>query len=403
MVVGEIIFEDCSTGDSLNEVVIAADVSATNLTMGMFIDDNCNFSVGRVLQVRYPGQEVRDFRREVLDDFLLKAKKIGILNSRDGKVNSMVLSPAGPISSDGKTATVTNSGFSLDTDKYGIPTVLINDFAAIAYGVVAHQEGSLLENMIELYHGDIKDDNYGKPVERGRIGILGAGTGFGTSRLIFNRDKEVYEIFDSEGGHRFFPIDASSNVEIEFLRYVNNKRGDGTMVIFDDVLSGGGIEKLAEFFHTRSYWIDGRDNRSSVRKSLSEMRQSEDIPAYVAGMAKENPNSAFSKAMNLFWEFYGRAIHDLAVHDISKGGIYVAGGIIMKNMGDDNDEGIDHNINERLMTGYDNGPTHRDWVNNIPVSVIMDANVGLKGAHYVVSNPGVFEKENYKGIASVSQ
>ena len=52
-----------------------------------------------------------------------------------------------------------------------------------------------------------------------------------------------------------------------------------------------------------------------------------------------------------------------------------------------------------IMTEFDNGPSHRDWVNEIPVTVIMDRQVGLKGALHVATTPDWMKREQYKKAA----
>ena len=96
--------------------------------------------------------------------------------------------------------------------------------------------------------------------------------------------------------------------------------------------------------------------------------------------------------MKFFWKTYGRATHDLVVHENARGGVWIAGGIIRKDYAGGNDQ-YKEKVKDWFMTEFTSGPTHRSWVNKTPLHVITDKRAGLEGCIEVGSNPEYFERE----------
>lgn len=279
---------------------------------------------------------------------------------------------------------MTNAPFSIDTSSMVMPTALINDFKAIAYAVAT------LGVPEKLQSTQINPNS--KLEIRGRIGIHGVVTGFGTARLEYDHEKKLYLPLDSEGGHKFLPVNVCDETETKiskFLRKYTNRR----MPTYEDVLSGRGIEHVFNYFITESR-ANGKSNE--MISYLNQLNVAEDKAAYIATKAyKLKSPDIFLKTMDFFWKTYGRALHDLAVHENARGGIWIAGGIIRKNLDDSISKSYRDRIEKTIMEEFNSGPTHRDWVGRIPVKVIMDKRTGLEGCIQVAANEDYMNLEKW--------
>ncbi|MBM3234366.1 hypothetical protein FJZ19_04720 [Candidatus Pacearchaeota archaeon] len=376
---------DIATIDFLNNIpedatdfFVAGDLSATNVLIGVYT--NTRRGIQPITEGTYNGQKVQDFNTQVLADLIAYS---GVPVDR---ITRKVFSPAGPISPDKRTCKVTNAPFSLEAD---VKTALINDYAAIAYAIA--RLGAQLKHIF-LKHSD---GSLEKAVDKMKIGIHGAGTGFGTSRLVMfgKSGEELYTPIDSEGGHKFLAVDEFDEEEVAIKKWLYKFTG-GRIPHVEAVLSGRGIQNVFDYFISHEI-MTGKC--VGIREILRGLADSEDAAAYIAQRAKQD-KGIFWDAMRFFWKIYGRCLHDLAVHENARGGIWVAGGIIRKNIETYPGSGqADRDIEKIMMEEFDSGPTHTDWVNKIPVRVILDKRVGLEGAISVASTTEYFERERYKG------
>ena len=386
--------EELCTLVEMNEItsnrvktVIAGDISATNALLGVYSihPDNSKLTMVEAL---YDGQRIGFLGESPLDYVI--AHLLSLIGLQKSDINAMVLAPAGPIDYDSNTCTLPNAGYTIDANSTGINTVFINDFKAIAYAVANFKNVEDIEHIC-LKHSEC---GYGENVEDGNIGIHGAGTGFGTARLVYKPSSGLYIPFDSEGGHKFLTADVSDDLDVGITKHLSGFCG-GKPPILETALSGKGIMRIFEYF------------RNVLPYDVAEQYEAaEDKAEYVATMAKHTSldrhslrGRIFGITMDYFWKHYGMALHDLAVHENARGGIWVAGGIIRKNIRASVDEQMpdyhepDGNIAKKIMDAFESGPTHSEWVNKIPVNVIMDKRIGLKGAIEVAFTPEYFSRE----------
>lgn len=370
--------KESQIGEQIERLVIAGDVSATNILMAIVALSKDGEK--RVIKKKaYEGQKITDFNSQILEDLLNDAG----LSRED--IESLVLSPAGPIIDQGRYCKITNAQFEIDASKTGIQTALINDFKAIGYAVASlGMKGGI--KTVQLRH---LGGSYGKGVKGGRIGIHGAGTGLGTVRLHYDVSNDLYVPLDSEGGHKFLAADPSDQTDVELIRWLATYE-DGNLPVLESVLSGRGI------VHICAYFLSKLDNEERERIS-KELEGAEDKAAFIAKKAKEDRESVFGKTMKYFWMHYGMALHDLALHENATGGIWVAGGILRKNILDKGGE-IDPYVEQLIMDYFEKSRTHAHILREIPVYVIMDPEIGLRGAIEVAANRRYMEREMYRSI-----
>jgi glucokinase len=369
---------------------VAGDVSATNVVLGAY--GMRNGVAVALYRARYPGQKITDFGG-VLDHFTTRGRV-------KGNVKKMVLAPAGAVSTDRKTCIMTRASFSLDTDLYNVPLArLINDFEAIGFAVAASISYGRALSQVDIPH---TDGSLGEAVEGEMGAIEGPGTGLGVSRLKPEKTKHLmqhlngnlYYPIKSEGGHRALAINPKDPLEVLVYNSLASKLkeephweaavcGQGIVDMYSCLINSIGDSSKSEAGFVASEQLLGE---------LNDVYEDE-RPAYVAQLAKKAPDSSAGKAMNLFWRFAGRAARGLAVHEVAKRGVWIAGGIIRKNLYENGKDGkLDPNVVNPFMDRFDNGPSHNDWIRKIPVRAITDPQVGLKGALEVILTPEFMEK-----------
>jgi glucokinase len=156
---------------------------------------------------------------------------------------------AGPVVGD--TAKLTNLAWYLDCERLqeelNIPHVaLINDFAAVGYGILGLESQDLFT---------LQD---GKPCDDAPIAIIGAGTGLGQGFLI--KQGQEYYVYPSEGGHADFA--PRTELEFQLLKYLLDKH-DIQRVSVERVVSGLGLVSIYQFLRDRKIAAESPDIASS--------------------------------------------------------------------------------------------------------------------------------------------
>lgn len=268
---------------------------------------------------------------------------------------------AGPVVNN--TSKVTNIGWTLEADRLSeqlsIPNVsLINDFAAVGYGVLA------------LDQSDLHTLQAGKREKNAPIAVIGAGTGLGQGYLI-HTGKE-YQIFSSEGGHTEFA--ARTELEFQLARYLLEKL-DIERVSAERVVSGQGIVSIYQFLRDRSFAPESAEIAQLMHAWESEIGKSEktaDPAAAISQAALEKRDRLSEKTMQIFIEAYGAEAGNLSLKLLSYGGLYIAGGIAAKIL-PLMEEGS-------FMRSFALKGRMRSLMERIPVQVVLNPQVGLIGA-----------------------
>ena len=248
-------------------------------------------------------------------------------------------------------ARVTNLPWQLDESRLqsllGLSRVhLINDFYATASGIeVLHEE-------------DLAVLHPGKPQSEAPRLVVGAGTGLGVAQLFWCGGG--YRAYASEGGHvQFAPTDT---LQAELLAYMQSQF---QRVSYERLVSGPGLARIYAFLGQRSQ----RD-----AAELHTILEQADPAAAIALLAQEGDALA-EQALALFMAIYGSVVGDLALVSLAYGGIYIAGGIAAK-LADKMREGP-------FMANYENKGRMSPLVRQMPVSIILNQDVGLLGATLV--------------------
>lgn len=293
---------------------------------------------------------------EIVGEFLQQESAPGF--------DAVCLAIAGPVYSTaaGQSVKVTNLPWSIESDAlaqvFGFPRIrLINDFEAIGYGLPM----LAASDFVELQQGD--------PVPRGPRALIGAGTGLGQAVLVWQEDR--YVVIPTEGGHADFgPVD---DLQLELSRYLLRQYGHAS---YEQILSGPGLVRLYAFLRARG--------ASAESAETVQAMQTGDPAAAVAQAALHRGDPLARQAMDLFVRIYGAQAGNLALTAGATGGIDIAGGIAPR---------IVSVFGGNFLGAFRNKGAMTNYMARIPVRVIMDTEVGLRGAMHVagrmpVAGPG---------------
>jgi glucokinase len=287
---------------------------------------------------RYSNHEYKQFA-DIIEDFLRRARSF----LSGSKIAAAGFGVAGPIT--GRQVRITNLPWGLDAEvlerQLGTSHIaLLNDLEATGYALAC------------LAPEDFCTLNKGEPVAKGRQALIAAGTGLGEAILAWNGRR--YTVAPSEGGHADFA--PRTEQEIELLRYLKTQH---SFVSFELVLSGRGFLTLHEFLD------------KSVRHASFEEAGADPAPEITRlGLAGTCPVCV--QTLDLFVTLYGAEAGNLALKALSRGGVFVAGGIAPK-------------ILPKIQSGlffraFCEKEKFQEFLSHFPIHVVLNEEAPLLGA-----------------------
>ncbi len=338
------------------KLLLAGDVGGTK-TILRLVEASDGGRLSTLYEGLYPSRDYPDLGPIVLQFLGAAAEQLG----KTLVPEKACLAIAGPVIDN--TSVLSNLGWSLDAkrlqEQLGITNItLINDFAAVGYGVLG------------LSESDLYTLQPGKPHPDAPIGVIGAGTGLGEGFLIQLGDS--YQVFPSEGGHADFA--PRSELEFQLLKYLRDKHNIGRVSV-ERVVSGRGIVSIYQFLRDRQFAKESPDVAQAVKMWEQEVGQSEKTvePAVViAQAALEKRDRISMQAMAIFIEAYGVEAGNLALKLLPYGGLYIAGGIAAKNLPLLQEGSFLHAFSEKGRVS--------SLLAKVPVHVVLNQHVGLIGA-----------------------
>ncbi|MBK1717712.1 glucokinase [Thiocystis violacea] len=256
---------------------------------------------------------------------------------------------AGPIHD--RRCETTNLPWLLDADAlehgFGFAGVeLLNDLEAVAWGVPVLEP----RDLAEIHPGDA--------LSQGNACVVAAGTGLGQAGLFW--DGIRHQAFATEGGHTdFAPAD---DLEFALLTYLKSRYG---RVSWERVVSGPGIANLYDFLLFRH----GVQPPAWLKSAIDE---GGDTAAAVAQAAADERCPLCVETMGLFMRLYGREAGNLALKHMALGGVYLGGGIALKNLTCLRRGGF--------LEGFFDKGRMGSLMRRMPVRVIMQPHTPLLGA-----------------------
>ena len=176
------------------------------------------------------------------------------------------------------------------TDRF----VMVDDFVANAYGVLAIDEASL------------RTIHPATPQKHDPCVIAGCGTGLGLSYLL--PDGDGYKVHETWGGH-MVPACVTAE-QFDVIQAVQDFKILDSSPIFEDVVSGPGLTRI---YHALCGTKPGRDPYSEGKELLYKLSQGDEVA---------------EQALRLFHQFLGLFVHQAVVYMHAYGGVYLTGGMI---------------------------------------------------------------------------
>jgi glucokinase len=336
--------------------LLAGDTGGTK-TILRLVEAAADQQLTTLHEARFVSAEYIDLVPMVREFLTAAAAKLGT----QPQPQKACFSIAGPVINN--TCTLTNLSWVLDSKRLQqdlkIPVVqLLNDFAAVGYGIPGLEAADLLPLQVNT------------PDPEAPIAIIGAGTGLGEGFLI--PLGEGYRVFGTEGGHTDFA--PRSELEFQLLKYLRDKLNISRISV-ERVVSGMGIAAIYQFLRDRQFMGESPEVAAAIRTWEAEAGLPEktvDPSAVIAVAAAEQADPLCKKTMELFVELYGTEAGNLALKLLPYGGLYIAGGVAAKNI-----PLMKSGIFVDAMT--DKGRM-RPLMEKIPVYLILNQSVGLLGA-----------------------
>jgi len=331
-----------------NTPVLAADIGGTSARFALFGQDDILAPIGPGALVVLRTADYSSFQ-ELVDAAL---GRLG-----HPKIRAAVLAVAGPVER-GRFCRPPNIAYCFDLDRLArgiLPdrALLVNDFIAQAHG--CRLLGKLFSN-----HNvpSVQEAAFSSPKEHiltvfpGRMdptltqAVVGPGTGLGKAALAPD-GRGGFVICASEGGHAAFAFNGSPE-ENDLQRFVLETLGE-PYVRVESMISGAGLALL---------------HRSLTGQPAS--------PADAeAALTPDSPVTAW------FARFLGRICRDYVLDVLATGGLFLSGGVAARNP-----MLLAH---EAFQEEFCLSATHAELLAKVPVRLVTDQLIGLRGAAALAS------------------
>jgi glucokinase len=316
--------------------ILIGDIGGTNARFSIVLDANSEAGEPRIVKTA-------DFA--TIDEAIQAA----ILDRSSVRPNSAVLAVAGPVDSD--EIELTNCPWVVKPRRMladlGLSDIVVlNDFEAQALAVVA-----LGEEHMEKIGGDAAEPFAGRVV-------LGPGTGLGVAGLIHALGRWIP--VPGEGGH--MDIGPRTPRDFEIFPHIEKIGG---RISGEQILCGRGLVNV----YRAIAMADGKPARLL-------------LPSDVTAAALAGTDPVAKEALSFFVTCLGRTAGDLALVFMSRGGVFLTGGIAQK-------------IVPALKAGnfraaFEDKAPHNALLRSMPVYVVTHPLAALQGLAAYARAPSLF-------------
>ena len=281
-------------------------------------------------------------------------------------VSKGCIGAAGIVSHNHTFVELTNILWNIDTNALVKKTsmnrlFILNDFQVLGYSLNAIDFNDETD-IITIRKTDV--DEWKKP----RV-LLGGGTGLGKTILRYDTKNELFHAFESEGGHVDIPV--YTDAELELIKFIQQKKHPQYPVTYEDILSGNGIVDIYTFLQSKK--------RFEESKFTAIINQGDDKPALIS---KYRLNDEYCKeTFRLFRRFFARCAKNLALDFLSLGGVFIAGGIVIKNK--------DIFLSNEFKTEFNQNYMQSNFLKKIPLYLVTNYYLSLQGACFAAAHAEV--------------
>ena len=265
---------------------------------------------------------------------------------------------AGPVASNA--AIMTNLDWRIDGRVLGavvgdVPVQVLNDFEAAGYGVL-----TLPPPSSPSAAGVTITLNAGTPDPTGPIAVLGPGTGLGEAQLFWCPATRGHRVWPSEGSHGGF----APRGEVQRALAASVEADLGFCEV-EAVACGAGLARIDAFLTTRA----GLPPRSLA-------------PAAVTAAALGGGDPVASQALDTLLAILGAEASAMALRSLTRGGVYLAGGITPKIAPAFEGKPVGSNPLLDAFLWRESGK-FAPLLAQIPFIAVLDDGLGLRGAGLV--------------------
>lgn len=323
---------------------LAGDIGGTKTALALFSE--IDGPREPTLMTVFPSRDF-DSLEEIVLAFLADATS----QSKNDPVTSAAFGVAGPVID--HEAKITNLSWNvareplaeilkLDSGR----VLLLNDLEATANAVP------------QLLPVDVQTLHPGLPVEHAPIAVLAPGTGLGQAYLTWDGNR--YRPHASEGGHVDFA--PCNQLQLDLLNYMYQEYDH---VSFERVVSGQGIPSIYRFLRDTGRADEPADLAAAVA-------QADDPTPVIMSHTSDVP--ICRQTLEVFVEILGAKTGNVALSLMSRGGVFLGGGIPPRILPSLQADGF-------LRPFFSKG-RFSDMMAQIPLHVITNPRTALLGAGY---------------------
>jgi glucokinase len=217
---------------------------------------------------------------------------------------------------------------------------LINDLVATAYGLVY------------LTPQDFLVLNAGTPQFNGNQALIAAGTGLGEAMIFW--DGGQHRASPSEGGSADFA--PRTEREIQLLQFLKKRM---QRVSCEEIFSGRGFRKLHEFLDPTVIHATFQEPEAASASEITQNALAGTCPVCV-------------EVLDWWMDAFGAEAGNLALRVLAYGGVYFAGGIVLKILSKLQQSSFCRSFAEKGRLS--------SVLSNIPISVVLNEDAPLLGA-----------------------
>lgn len=340
-----------------DELILAGDIGGTNTNLAMVARKGTQYSL--LVECIFASDQIDGLQSPIEQTLAVAAQKNpSLVPSR------ACISAAGPVADN--VCVLTNCHWNIIGHQLSqalkFPVLVINDFLAISYGTLILD----VQDKNQIYPLHHLDGSYPQPQAAATKAVIGPGTGMGVSFLAWDGQKHIP--CSSEGGHiTFAPFDEETRAVAAFM-----EKRLGTVSGIEPLVSGTGIRNLYHFYEET-----GRLPENETWQRIAATPDA-DRPKQISMASDHDPVAA--DLMRLFVRMLGRFSSDISALFLPLGGLYLAGGVVQKDLRWLEKDNLFMQYFERNYN-----PNIRPILTQIPVYLIKDYSISLLGAAHAAT------------------
>jgi glucokinase len=339
-------------------VILAGDIGGTKCNLAVFEEHASSLQL--VFKRRYATSEFGSLESLIGRFFSECAGETG--ETPEGKIDAAGFGVAGAVV-DGRLVSnnipwvLTDSSLARRLNLELEQLTLINDLVATAYGLV------------HLTPQDFLVLNAGAPQFNGNQALIAAGTGLGEAMII--GDGSQHRASPSEGGSADFA--PRTEREIQLLQFLKKRM---ERVSCEEIFSGRGFRKLHEFL-----------NPSVVHPTFGEVESASASEITQNALAGTCPVCV--EVLDWWIDAFGAEAGNLALRVLAYGGVYFAGGIVLKILSK-----LQHSS---FCQAFADKGRLSSVLSKIPISVVLNEDAPLLGAaHQAFGTAAASKRERHE-------